>query len=66
MIKRVFVYGGKGALGDACVTKFKSLNWVRKKAEKAHQLTQFRLRNKKKLTFTFFHLIGLPWKLVHS
>lgn len=28
--KRVFVYGGKGALGNACVTKFKSLNWVSK------------------------------------
>ena len=27
-MKRVFVYGGKGALGDACVSKFKSLNWV--------------------------------------
>lgn len=28
LTKRVFVYGGKGALGDACVNKFKALNWV--------------------------------------
>lgn len=27
-LKRVFVYGGKGALGAECVSKFKSLNWV--------------------------------------
>lgn len=27
-MKRVFVYGGKGALGAACVTQFKALNWV--------------------------------------
>lgn len=27
-VKRVFVYGGKGALGAACVTQFKALNWV--------------------------------------
>lgn len=26
-MKRVFVYGGKGALGAACVTQFKALNW---------------------------------------
>ncbi|XP_011302020.1 dihydropteridine reductase [Fopius arisanus] len=26
-IGRVIVYGGKGALGSACVTKFKSQNW---------------------------------------
>ncbi|XP_017879436.1 dihydropteridine reductase-like [Ceratina calcarata] len=27
MLGRVFVYGGKGALGSACVSKFKSKNW---------------------------------------
>lgn len=27
-IGRVIVYGGKGALGSACVTLFKSKNWV--------------------------------------
>ncbi|XP_063987727.1 dihydropteridine reductase [Diachasmimorpha longicaudata] len=27
VLGRVFVYGGKGALGSACVTKFKSQNW---------------------------------------
>lgn len=26
---RVFVYGGKGALGNACVDLFKAKNWVR-------------------------------------
>jgi len=26
-VKRVLVYGGCGALGNACVSKFKSLNW---------------------------------------
>lgn len=28
--KKVIVYGGCGALGSACVNKFKSLNWVRR------------------------------------
>ncbi|XP_015113328.1 dihydropteridine reductase [Diachasma alloeum] len=27
VLGRVFVYGGKGALGSACVAKFKSQNW---------------------------------------
>lgn len=27
ILGRVFVYGGKGALGSACVSKFKSKNW---------------------------------------
>lgn len=27
--KKVLVYGGRGALGSACVSKFKELNWVR-------------------------------------
>ncbi|XP_076242309.1 dihydropteridine reductase isoform X1 [Calliopsis andreniformis] len=27
VVGRVFVYGGKGALGSACVSKFKSKNW---------------------------------------
>ena len=26
---RVLIYGGKGALGAACVSFFKSKNWVR-------------------------------------
>lgn len=25
---RVFIYGGKGALGAACVNHFKTQNWV--------------------------------------
>ena len=25
---RIFVYGGKGALGSVCVSKFKAENWV--------------------------------------
>lgn len=25
---RVFIYGGKGALGGACVSHYKSKNWV--------------------------------------
>lgn len=27
--KKVLVYGGRGALGSTCVSKFKELNWVR-------------------------------------
>lgn len=27
-VGRVFIYGGKGALGAACVSHFKSQNWV--------------------------------------
>lgn len=26
--KKVLVYGGRGALGSACISKFKELNWV--------------------------------------
>lgn len=28
VLGRVFVYGGKGALGSVCVNTFKSKNWV--------------------------------------
>ena len=28
MSKKVLVYGGKGALGAACVQAFKNMNWV--------------------------------------
>lgn len=28
ILGRVFVYGGKGALGSACISKFKSKSWV--------------------------------------
>lgn len=28
VLGRVIVYGGKGALGSACVSQFKSQNWV--------------------------------------
>lgn len=28
VLGRVFIYGGKGALGSVCVNKFKSNNWV--------------------------------------
>lgn len=28
--KRVLVYGGRGALGSACVSRFKELKWVGK------------------------------------
>lgn len=27
--RKVLVYGGRGALGSTCVSKFKELNWVR-------------------------------------
>lgn len=30
-IGRVFIYGGRGALGAACVAHFKTQNWVRMK-----------------------------------
>lgn len=26
--KKVLVYGGRGALGSACIAKFKELDWV--------------------------------------
>lgn len=26
--RKVLVYGGRGALGSACIAKFKELNWV--------------------------------------
>ena len=29
MLGRVFIYGGRGALGAACVAHFKAQNWVR-------------------------------------
>lgn len=31
MLGRVFIYGGRGALGAACVAHFKLQNWVRMK-----------------------------------
>lgn len=31
VLGRVIVYGGKGALGSACVSQFKSQNWVSKR-----------------------------------
>ena len=31
MVGRVFIYGGRGALGAACVAHFKTQNWVRMK-----------------------------------
>lgn len=27
-VRKVLVYGGRGALGSVCVSKFKELNWV--------------------------------------
>jgi hypothetical protein len=31
VLGRVFIYGGRGALGAACVAHFKAQNWVRMK-----------------------------------
>lgn len=34
VLGRVFVYGGKGALGSVCISQFKAKNWVSKTANK--------------------------------
>lgn len=36
VLGRVIVYGGKGALGSACVSQFKSQNWVSNGTHESH------------------------------
>lgn len=36
VLGRVIVYGGKGALGSACVSQFKTQNWVSGKIHECH------------------------------